>query len=146
MQTSVQFNSIMLTCRDMQRTKKKRYACNYSLYQCSAIREVCRRRKNKTSWFFYLNVHSFHPLTSGVQIPAGGHLRRRPAEQHVPARPIPSQTKSGAPWSTHVERRSPTVLNLPTQTASSTLSETTSRRAPPGSDSGRPPVPLCLSG
>lgn len=115
------------------------------IFLCWTTGRVWRRRDNPSS--FLLNKHSFHPLTSGrVQIPAGSHLRHRHAEQHAPARPIPSQTKSEAPWSTHVERRSQTVMDQPTQTASSTLSDTTSCRVAPGSDSGRPLVSPCLSG
>lgn len=92
---------------------------------------------------FQPDKHSLHPLTSGrIQIPAGSHLRRRQAEQHAPARPIPSQTKSGAPRSAHVERRSQTVLNQPTQNRiASALPETC--RSSPGSDSGHLLVAGC---
>lgn len=48
-------------------------------------------------------------------------------------------------WRTHVERRSHTVLNQPTQTASSTQSEITSCSAALGSDSGHPLYAPCLS-
>lgn len=75
-------------------------------------------------------------------MPAGSHLRHRHARQHPPVRPIPSQTNSEAPWSTRVERRTQTVLNQPTQTASSSLFETTSCRSTCGLDSGHPLIAL----
>lgn len=113
--------------------------CNMHRFYCSSADGVQRGAQHAScSW---LNEHSFHSHTSGrVQIPAGSHLGQRHAEQPSPARPIPSQTESAAPQSTHVERRSRTVLNQPTQAAASAPSEATSCRAAPGSESGRPLV------
>lgn len=94
-------------------------------YVCrSASMQQKYDQEEKRVVFSFKKQQQHHSCTSGrVQIPAGGHLGLRHAEQHTPLRPIPSQTKTGAPRCTHVERRSPPPPNQPNTSSSILPSE-----------------------
>lgn len=129
------FSSIPRTRLDTQRNKTAHRLSHLSVLNHRW--NMMKKRKKQVVFILTNNFTPSHLEESKSQRVATSGMHRH-AEQRAPGRPIQCHRKQRVrPHGAHVWREGhEPIWTSSTQTASSSLSETTSRRAAPGSDSG----------